>query len=662
MEKLVDRMMHEFGLLDEFDDAEPSSPVDAGVALQLPALDRSQRGLVEVPEEVWARPWLTKLVLSRNRLATLDYEKLSHLLPALTLLDLSYNALTSLSLALTHLSELRVSGCPLVELDVSDCPHLELLYADSSRLPILPSCAGLVSLSLAGCRMSCLPEDVGWSCLTYLDVSRNNLARLPPLPPGLLQLMCSDNALLARLDGLPASLQRCEAARCGLVELDLSIAAGLQYLDVRSNALTELDARWCGELKEILLSHNERLESLFLCSSLEKIIADNCNLTCFCDLPPGLTFLSASCNWNLCSVSALPDTLQSLSLCFCPELSSLPALPSSLTSLALAHCPHLKLELPELPHLSSLFISRSPLVAPPSQLPTSLGVLRASHCSFPLDLRNLELLEILDVSGCPRGEAPLEWSALREVHCDECPWMTSTQADHHFEGPPSLGTAWSIGSRPSMEDAWGSRQLGEEEMVLVLCDGHAGDEAASFVARHLLNNVRDDDVAPRIATADEALRQHLAGAARHAGTTVLVAVVGKDDVTVTNVGDSRALRIANANKWERVSHDHKPYDEEDNVRARGGWVEKGRVNGVLGVSRALGDFHLRPAVSNVPWVGRCRHEGVLVLGCDGLFDELPDGLVARLVAGEPLECAQRLRDAALVLGSDDNISVMVYNL
>jgi len=49
-----------------------------------------------------------------------------------------------------------------------------------------------------------------------------------------------------------------------------------------------------------------------------------------------------------------------------------------------------------------------------------------------------------------------------------------------------------------------------------------------------------------------------------------------------------------------LSVDHKPYDpvEKDRIEKAGGYVQTGRVNGNLAVSRALGDLEYKSA--NVP--------------------------------------------------------------
>merc|ERR1719263_462298 len=83
------------------------------------------------------------------------------------------------------------------------------------------------------------------------------------------------------------------------------------------------------------------------------------------------------------------------------------------------------------------------------------------------------------------------------------------------------------------------------------------------------------------------------------GCTATVALVRRSGsglrLHVANVGDSRALAIDNARGHARVSQDHRPSDESEarRVRQDGGFVQMGRVSGVLAVSRALGDFSLK---------------------------------------------------------------------
>ena len=85
-----------------------------------------------------------------------------------------------------------------------------------------------------------------------------------------------------------------------------------------------------------------------------------------------------------------------------------------------------------------------------------------------------------------------------------------------------------------------------------------------------------------------------------------------------------------------------------------------RVNGMLGVPRSIGDFFVKPFVSEEPYVASLAlqpDDDFLLLGCDGVFDELDDQLVVDVCRKEeaPLAAACRVRDVAYLLGSDDNI-------
>mmetsp|Transcript_4801 Transcript_4801/g.12876 ORF Transcript_4801/g.12876 Transcript_4801/m.12876 type:complete len:198 (-) Transcript_4801:757-1350(-) len=124
----------------------------------------------------------------------------------------------------------------------------------------------------------------------------------------------------------------------------------------------------------------------------------------------------------------------------------------------------------------------------------------------------------------------------------------------------------------------------------------------------------------------------------------------------------------------RLSFDHKAsaVEEQARIGAAGGFVAAKRVNGVLSVSRALGDHAMKnvvipePYVSEVPLCARC--DRFVILACDGLWDVMDDLEAAQFVYDraakgvEPHLIARKLVKAALDRGSTDNISVMVVKL
>ena len=76
-----------------------------------------------------------------------------------------------------------------------------------------------------------------------------------------------------------------------------------------------------------------------------------------------------------------------------------------------------------------------------------------------------------------------------------------------------------------------------------------------------------------------------------AGTTGIIILLTKDRFYAANVGDSRAV-LSRGHLAIPLSIDHKPEtpSEKNRIQRAGGFVDKGRVNGTLSLSRSLGDF------------------------------------------------------------------------
>jgi serine/threonine protein phosphatase PrpC len=85
-----------------------------------------------------------------------------------------------------------------------------------------------------------------------------------------------------------------------------------------------------------------------------------------------------------------------------------------------------------------------------------------------------------------------------------------------------------------------------------------------------------------------------AGGKSFAGCTATVILVTRTEIVCANSGDSRTVLSKNARARE-MSEDHKPDNPEETRRIMrsGGFVEDGRVNGMLALSRALGDFEYK---------------------------------------------------------------------
>ncbi|XP_020268182.1 probable protein phosphatase 2C 8 [Asparagus officinalis] len=88
-----------------------------------------------------------------------------------------------------------------------------------------------------------------------------------------------------------------------------------------------------------------------------------------------------------------------------------------------------------------------------------------------------------------------------------------------------------------------------------------------------------------------------------------------------------------------LSTDHKPYrfDELARIERSGGWVVNWhgfRVQGVLAISRSVGDYDLKPHVISTPEltvINRTDKDEFLILASDGLWDVISNIVACRVV-------------------------------
>ncbi|KAF2182012.1 protein serine/threonine phosphatase 2C [Zopfia rhizophila CBS 207.26] len=133
-----------------------------------------------------------------------------------------------------------------------------------------------------------------------------------------------------------------------------------------------------------------------------------------------------------------------------------------------------------------------------------------------------------------------------------------------------------------------------------------------------------------------------------------------------NVGDARIVLCRNGRAL-RLSYDHKGSDENEGrrVASAGGLILNNRVNGVLAVTRALGDAYMKDLVTGHPYttetVIQADQDEFLILACDGLWDVCSDQEAVDLVRHiqDPQAASKTLVDHALARFSTDNLSCMI---
>lgn len=135
-----------------------------------------------------------------------------------------------------------------------------------------------------------------------------------------------------------------------------------------------------------------------------------------------------------------------------------------------------------------------------------------------------------------------------------------------------------------------------------------------------------------------------------------------------NVGDARIV-LCRGGKALRLSYDHKGSDENESRRVSnaGGLILNNRVNGVLAVTRALGDSYMKELVTGHPYTTETvlqDNDDFILLACDGLWDVCSDQEAVDLVrdVDDPQEASKILVDHALQRFSSDNLSCMIVRL
>ncbi|XP_054808388.1 probable protein phosphatase 2C 47 isoform X1 [Prosopis cineraria] len=224
-------------------------------------------------------------------------------------------------------------------------------------------------------------------------------------------------------------------------------------------------------------------------------------------------------------------------------------------------------------------------------------------------------------------------------------------------------------------------------------DGHGGSEAAVYVRENVIRFIFEDASFPQSSKVDNLFLQELENSLRKAflladsaladdrsvssssGTTALTALIFGRLLMVTNVGDCRAVLCRKGEAID-MSQDHRPIypSERRRVEESGGYIDDGYLNGLLSVTRALGDWDMKlPRGSPTPLIAEPEFRRVvlteddefLIIGCDGIWDVMSSQHAVSLVRrslrrhDDPEKGARDLVMEALRLNAFDNLTVVV---
>jgi PPM family protein phosphatase len=213
-------------------------------------------------------------------------------------------------------------------------------------------------------------------------------------------------------------------------------------------------------------------------------------------------------------------------------------------------------------------------------------------------------------------------------------------------------------------------QLESNGLLLAVADGMGGyqrGEVASRIAVETLREIyydaplEENETPDRLKRAFRTANERIyndgsaEGQQNMMGTTLVAAVIKDNDLTLANVGDSRAYLIR-ANRANQISQDHSLVAEQ--VAAGAMTAEEARESQHRNIiTRALGH---RNRVDVDIFEIRLLADDRLVLTSDGLHDYVSEDDLARIpLAKSADEAARELIALAIENQTNDNVSVVV---
>ncbi|KAI6710880.1 hypothetical protein JHW43_006611 [Diplocarpon mali] len=253
--------------------------------------------------------------------------------------------------------------------------------------------------------------------------------------------------------------------------------------------------------------------------------------------------------------------------------------------------------------------------------------------------------------------------------------------------------------QPVAEDSKEPKPAGTESRLSFfgVYDGHGGDKVALFAGENIHPIIAKQDAFKK-GDLEQALKDGFLATDRAilsdpryeeevSGCTASVAIVSATKIFVGNAGDSRSV-LGVKGRAKPLSFDHKPQNEGEKARitAAGGFVDFGRVNGNLALSRAIGDFEFKKSAELAPEQqivtafpdvtvhNISSDDEFLVVACDGIWDCQSSQAVVEFVRRgiaakqELSKICENMMDNCLASNSEtggvgcDNMTIIIVGL
>ncbi|CUM55009.1 unnamed protein product [Debaryomyces tyrocola] len=229
-------------------------------------------------------------------------------------------------------------------------------------------------------------------------------------------------------------------------------------------------------------------------------------------------------------------------------------------------------------------------------------------------------------------------------------------------------------------------------------DGHGGEKVAIFTGEHLHEIIKSTKAFQEkdyvnafkegFLNCDQAILNDDEMKEDDSGCAAVSVIITPRQVICGNAGDSRSIMSINGFA-KALSYDHKPSNEGEKSRicSAGGYVDMGRVNGNLALSRGIGDFEFKKNIDLPPeeqtvtcYPDVIQHnldftkDEFVVLACDGIWDCLSSQQCVECVSrgvyeGKPLQdICEEIMELCCAPTSDgsgigcDNMSISIVAL
>lgn len=580
-------------------------------------------------------PGIVEIHMSHNQIETVD--NLNTLYPKLECLNLSHNQLKVMTTLPSSLVSLFLSCNQLRSLLPSKLPKLDLLQLSHNELAEFPNYVmkNVSTIDLSNNLFTQIPPNLPKSlnildmCNNYVNQIGNEIFKLPNLSI----LLLTNN----KIETIPESIQQ----------------SNLTHLNVSMNLLTQLPS---------------------LPASIRKLIASNNGLT---SIPQSYSDLSSLheiyiSNNQISDIPALPYIHRVRASC--NKLAKFPAGLSSIVRIIDLSFNHIS-ELPELtqfPELIDLDISHNRIATIPQSIQSCTNLLYLNlgfnDIQTPINLESLTKLATLNIAG----------NGISNVSC--CPSMRNYISTTDEASPIKTKVFDNDLKTVAFAEMTGQRKQMEDSILLThnndifgfaVYDGHCGDALSRFASFELYEAINSSE---EISTAfiEKTLQisnEYLRGKHLKSGSTLAISLLQGNKLICSNVGDARILIIDNHGNIQFQTVDHKPNErkEFERIKNEGGYIASNdRINGVLAVSRALGDFRFKgvsckPDTTQMTLTDNLKW---LIIGCDGIFEKLSNEEIAKLAVQTHSadKLSYLLRNTAYGAGSQDNLSVIAINL